>query len=107
VADEAPWQVVADGLALTVRLTPKGGRDAIDGIERMADGRAVLTARVRAAASDGAANAALMRLIAASLAITPRHVTLVAGASARLKRLRIAGAALAATLTRLVEAQRL
>jgi uncharacterized protein len=29
-----------------VRLTPKGGRDAIDGIERLADGRAVLKARV-------------------------------------------------------------
>ena len=43
--------MVADdgGIALAVRLTPKGGRDAIDGIETLADGRAVLKARVRAA----------------------------------------------------------
>ena len=34
----APWQRAAGGVTLTVRLTPKGGRDAIDGIERLADG---------------------------------------------------------------------
>jgi uncharacterized protein YggU (UPF0235/DUF167 family) len=40
-----------------VRLTPKGGWDAVDGIEQLADGRSVLKVRVRAAASDGEANA--------------------------------------------------
>ena len=45
---------------VTVRLTPKGGRDAVDGIERMADGRSVLKVRVRAAPSEGEANAALL-----------------------------------------------
>jgi uncharacterized protein YggU (UPF0235/DUF167 family) len=40
---------------LTVRLTPKGGRDAVDGIEQMADGRSVLKVRVRSAASEGEA----------------------------------------------------
>ena len=35
-------------MVLTVRLTPRGGRDAIDGIEMLADGRCVLKARVRA-----------------------------------------------------------
>ena len=55
-----PWTVARDGIVLTVRLTPKGGRDAIDGIEQMADGRAVLKVRVRAAPSEGEANAALM-----------------------------------------------
>ena len=97
---------MTDGIVVTVRLTPKGGRDAIDGIEQMTDGRSVLKARVRAAASDGEANAALIRLVARSLAIAPRDVSLVAGATARLKRLKIAGqgAAFAATLTNLVEA---
>lgn len=104
MARGTPWQLVADGLLLTVRLTPKGGRDAIDGIERMADGRSVLKARVRAAASEGEANAALVRLIAKSLAVAPRQVSLVAGATARLKRLAIAGEgpALAAALERIV-----
>jgi uncharacterized protein YggU (UPF0235/DUF167 family) len=88
------------GLAVSVRLTPKGGRDAIDGIDRLADGRAVLKARVRAAPSEGDANDALIRLIAGALDVAPRQVTLTAGASARIKRLMIAGdgTALAAAL---------
>ncbi len=108
MAVDAPWQVSADGVALTVRLTPKGGRDAIDGIERMADGRSVLKVRVRAAPSDGEANDALVRLVAKSLGVAPRQVTLVAGATARIKRLEVAGAgpALAAILARLVGADR-
>ena len=74
-----------------MRLTPKGGRDAIDGIEQLADGRSVLKARVRAAPSEGEANAALCRLIARALGVPPRDVTLTAGATARIKRLTIAG----------------
>ena len=98
-----PWTVSPDGLALAVRLTPKGGRDAIDKVERLADGRSVLKVRVRAAASEGEANAALIQLIAKTLGVAARDVSLVAGASARLKRLRIggSGAALAATLEKI------
>ena len=80
------------GLVLVVRLTPHGGRDAIDGIEQLADGRSVLKARVRAAASEGEANEALVRLIARALGVPPRDVKLVAGATARLKRVASAGA---------------
>jgi len=98
-----PWSTVADGLVLVVRLTPKGGRDAIDGIEQLADGRSVLKARVRVAASDGEANAALVQLLARALGIAPRDVALVAGATARIKRLKIAGTAsvLAAALEKI------
>jgi hypothetical protein len=100
---DLPWRIVVDGLALTVRLTPKGGRDAIDGIERLADGRSVLKVRVRAPASEGEANAALVRLVARMVGVAPRDVRLVAGETARLKRLTIAGAgaALAATLEKI------
>jgi uncharacterized protein len=91
VADEAPWGVAPGGLALTVRLTPKGGRDAIDGVERLADGRAVLKARVRAVASEGAANTALLRLIAATLGVAPSRVSLTSGATARIKRIKVEG----------------
>jgi len=107
VAHEYPWQVVADGILLAVRLTPRGGRDAIEAVERLADGRAVLKARVRAAASEGEANAALVRLIAKSLKIAPRQVSLVAGATARIKRIKIAGAgpALADALKQVAEAE--
>lgn len=74
-----------------VRLTPKGGRDAIDGIETLSDGRAVLKARVRATPTDGKANDALCRLIAKSVGVPRRDVTLTAGATARIKRLAILG----------------
>jgi uncharacterized protein len=106
VAGEPPWRVAADGLSLTVRLTPKGGRDAIEGIERLADGRAVLKMRVRAAASEGAANAALIKLLARALDVAPRNVSLVAGETARIKRLVIggSGAALAVELERILAA---
>jgi uncharacterized protein YggU (UPF0235/DUF167 family) len=86
-----PWAAIAGGITVTVRLTPKGGRDAIDGIETMSDGRAVLKARVRAAPSEGEANDALARLIAKSVGVPLRDVSLVAGATARIKRLTVSG----------------
>ncbi|HVZ51131.1 MAG TPA: DUF167 family protein [Pseudolabrys sp.] len=86
-----PWSVVPGGIALTVRLTPKGGRDAIDGIEQLADGRSVLKARVRAAPSEGEANDALCRLVAKTLGVPPRDVELTAGATSRIKRLTVSG----------------
>jgi uncharacterized protein len=101
VADHGKaWRPVPDGLVIAVRLTPKGGRDAIDGIEPLADGRAILKARVRAAPSEGAANAALIRLMAQVLDTAPRNVSLVAGATARLKQVKVLGdgTALAALL---------
>ena len=97
-----PWRSEASGLVLSVRLTPRSDREAIDGITQLADGKAVLQARVRAPPSEGQANAALVRLIAATLGVRPRDVSLVAGESARLKRVRVSGsaAALAAALAK-------
>jgi len=86
-----PWVVTAGGISLAVRLTPKGGRDAIDGVEQMADGRAVLKVRVAPPPSEGAANEALVRLIAKAVGVPPRDVAVRAGATARIKRLTVAG----------------
>jgi uncharacterized protein len=99
------WTATVDGLLVDVRLTARGGRDAIDGVARLADGRVVLAARVCAPPFEGQANAALCRLLADALHVAPRDVGLAAGASARLKRIRIAGdaSALAGTLERLIE----
>ncbi len=96
-----PWTIVPYGMMLTVRLTPKGGRDALDGIEALSDGRAVLKARVRAIPEDGEANAALQKLIAKSLAVPASRITLQSGHTSRLKTLTIEGdgATLVATLT--------
>jgi uncharacterized protein (TIGR00251 family) len=97
------WTVSRYAVVVTVRLTPKGGRDAIDGIELLGDGRPVLKARVRTAASDGEANAALLKLMSQALDVSARQVSLVGGATARLKRVKIDGngAALAATLEKI------
>jgi hypothetical protein len=99
--------VVAGGVVVVVRLTPKGGRDAIDGIEQLADGRFVLKARVRAAASEGEANDALIRLLADNLDVAPRQVNVIAGATARIKRVMIGGDGmmLAPALERLAQAR--
>ena len=103
ILSQKPWVQLADGVALDVRLTPRGGRDAIEGIERRADGRVVLKARVRAAPFEGQANDALCRLLAQELGLAPRQVEITAGEGARIKRLRIAGdpQMLDATLDRL------
>ena len=86
-----PWTVTSGGLTVVVRLTPRGGRDAIDGIERRDDGQWVLKARVRAAATEGEANGALVALLARAAGVPPRSVALVSGATGRIKRLTIAG----------------
>lgn len=101
-----PWVQVANGVMLDVRLTPRSARDAIEGIECRADGRAVLKARVCAPPFEGAANDSLRRLIASRLAIAPRQVEIAGGEGARVKRLRIVGdpAMLDAALSRLAKA---
>jgi uncharacterized protein YggU (UPF0235/DUF167 family) len=86
-----PWSAVPGGLSVTVRLTPKGGRDAVEGVQELADGTTVLKVRVRAAPSEGEANAALIALLARSLKVAPRQLSLAAGAAARIKRIRIEG----------------
>ena len=101
---QLPWIAAADGLLVSVRLTPRRGRDAIDGVTTLGDGRRVLQARVRVAPSEGEANAALVALLAKTLGVRARDIRIVAGASARLKRIRIEGdaAALAARLETLL-----
>lgn len=76
---------------LTVRVTPKGGRDAIDGWTADEAGRPLLRLRVNAAASDGAANAAVLALVAKTLSVPKSAVRIVAGDTARVKRLEVEG----------------
>ena len=85
------WTIAPDGLTVAVRLTPKGGRDSIDGLETLADGSTVLKARVRAAPHEGAANEALCRLLAKAVGVPPRNVEIAGGATSRIKRVKIVG----------------
>lgn len=80
------WTVRADGIDIMVRVTPRGGRDAL------AAGTADhFAARLAAAPVDGAANVALVALVAAHFGVPRRDVALVGGATARIKRLRLIG----------------
>jgi uncharacterized protein YggU (UPF0235/DUF167 family) len=86
-----PWRAIEGALLVTIRLTPRGGRDALGGIETLAGGRAVLTARVRAAPTEGEANAALVKLLAKSLRIPASQIRFVQGETARIKTLQLSG----------------
>ena len=82
----AAWAIRDDGLVIAIRVTPRGGRDAI-----AAGTEEHLAARLAAAPVDGKANAALIALVAKTFGVAKRDVTLVGGDTARLKRLHIAG----------------
>lgn len=86
-----PWRYSADGVSIAVRVTPRGGRDAINGTETMANGRAVLKLRVRAVAESGEANRAVTELLADRLGVPKRDVRLLSGATSRVKQIAAAG----------------
>lgn len=95
---------LSDGLRLRVRVTPRGGADRVEGLDPAHD---ALRVRVRAVPEDGKANTAVCATVAAALGVAKGDVTLVSGASARLKGLRVRGdpAALAARLDALLRAR--
>jgi hypothetical protein len=72
-------------------VTPRGGRDAIDGIEMLANGRSVVKVRVRAIAEGGEANRAVTELLARSLGVRKASVRLLSGATSRVKQVAIDG----------------
>ena len=74
------------GLFLDVRVIPRAARSQIAG--RRGD---ALLIRLNAPPVDGAANAALIELIAQALGIPKRNIEIVAGHRSHTKRVRIAG----------------
>ena len=89
-AAPVPWRRGAGCVIVRVRITPKSAKDTIDGVEETADGPA-LKARVRAVPADGAANAALMKLLADWLGVPKSGVALAHGGKSRLKSVEITG----------------
>ena len=78
-------------LEVLARVTPKGGRDGVDGLVETAQGQA-LKVRVRAVAEDGAANAALAKVVAQWLGVAGGRVRVVRGHKSRVKLIGISGA---------------
>ena len=82
-----------------MRLTPKAGRDGIEGLKPTADGGTELAVKVTAVPENGKANDALLRLLAKTLKLPVSSFSLVAGATDRHKQILIGGdAAVIATL---------
>jgi len=81
---ECPVTPHAEGLALRLRVTPNAKRDEVSGA-RVWGEETRLFVRVRAAACDGMANAAVERVLARWLDLAPQDVRLASGKRSRLK----------------------
>jgi hypothetical protein len=86
-----PWRYSTQGISVALRVTPRGGRDDIDGIETLANGRSVLKIRVRAIAEGGEANRAVTELLAKLLGVPKAKVRLTSGITSRLKQVAVDG----------------
>lgn len=74
---------------ISVRLTPNGGRDAIDGYETGPRGAVLVRARVSVPPEGGKANKALVALLAKSFRVPKSAIAIVSGETSRTKILRI------------------
>jgi uncharacterized protein len=86
-----PWRYSNQGISVALRVTPRGGRDDIDGVETLANGRAVIKVRVRAIADGGEANRAVMELLAKALGVPKAKVRILSGTTSRLKQIAVDG----------------
>ena len=86
-----PYSVMAYGIRLAVRLTPRANRDGLDGVGMDADGRPVLRIRLTAPPVEGAANQALIDFLAGILSVRKKDIVIRSGETGRLKILEIAG----------------
>ena len=91
MADERPWKLQADGVLISVRLTPKSSKDQIEKIGAQSDGRPLVLARVRTVPEKGAANKAVAALFAKALSVPKSSAEVIAGSTARIKTLRVLG----------------
>lgn len=78
-------------MLLAVRVTPRGGRDGVDGWVRDDAGRLLLKVRVAAPAAEGKANAAVIAVLAKALGRPKSAFALISGAAARVKRIDVDG----------------
>ena len=86
-----PWRYSTEGISVALRVTPRGGRDDIDGIETLANGRTVVKVRVRAIADGGEANRAVTELMAKTLGVPKGKVRILSGTTSRLKQIAVNG----------------
>jgi uncharacterized protein (TIGR00251 family) len=86
-----PWRYSTGGISVALRVTPRGGRDDIDGLETLANGRTVVKVRVRVIAESGEANRAVIELLAKALGVPKARVRILSGTTSRLKQIAVDG----------------
>ena len=86
-----PWRTSTGGISVALRVTPRGGRDGIEGVETLGNGRSVVKVRVRAIAEGGEANRAVAELMAKSLGVPKARVRILSGMTSRLKQIAVDG----------------
>jgi uncharacterized protein YggU (UPF0235/DUF167 family) len=94
VTAKLPLAETADGIIVTIKLTPKARSSGIDGVaeDLGPEGpRIVLRLRVTEPPESGKANAAMIALLAKSWRLPKSAFTVLAGATSRLKRVHIGG----------------
>jgi len=81
----------AGGLRVRVKVTPRAGRNRVDGLAPDPEGGMALKVAVSAAPEDGKANAAVIKLLAAEWRVAKSTIEVVLGAADRRKVLHLAG----------------
>ena len=74
---------------VAIRVTPRSSKPGIGGWRTGIDGREELEIRVAEPPADGAANDAVVRLLAKALGISRSQVEILSGATSRHKRVRL------------------
>ena len=80
-------------MRVRIRLTPRASANRLAGLVAEADGGVALKIMVTAAAEQGKANEALIKLLARTWCLAKSDISIVAGAGDRRKTLHVAGAA--------------
>jgi uncharacterized protein len=81
-----PYTESGDGVVFKVQVAPRASRSEIVG-----EHNGALRVRIAAPPVDGAANEELVRLLARALRVSRSAVEIIAGHSAKLKTVRVAG----------------
>ncbi|MGZ8312297.1 MAG: DUF167 domain-containing protein [Allosphingosinicella sp.] len=82
---DLPYVPDGAGSRLTVRVTPRAGRSGFAGNIDIGEGRRALAVRLAAPPVEGAANLALVELLAARLGVPRSSVRIVSGDKSRIK----------------------
>jgi uncharacterized protein (TIGR00251 family) len=86
-----PYVAVEGGVRLAVRVSPRGSKNAVEGIVMGADGKPLLAIRLTAPPVEGAANAALIAFLAEQLELRKKDVLIRSGETGRMKIVHLAG----------------